>query len=127
MRTHDEATITVRVGLGAALLDDEWDGDGQWYNQINLDRLDMRIGYPAVWAGAEEAGCGCILAQLYGTYRAGQEWLDIDGPMSEELGFEAIGMPLNIEYDALLEGWTELIANRRVANQVIPDLGGYDA
>ena len=115
-----EATVTERVAVGAARLDDEWDG---WEAEIDLDLLDMSTGHPMT----KIAPCGCILTQLYGDYATGKAELVINGLEAEELGFEAMGVPLDSEYNALGDAWTVLIANRRVANQVIPDLGGYDA
>ncbi len=120
-----EATIPMRVAAGAALLDTLWDY-GSWEAEIKLDRLDMSVGAKA-WNDTSEVPCGCILMQLYGSYVEGTTELGIHGGEAEELGFEAMGSPLDKEYAALKAAWGAVIANRRVANQVIPDLGGYDA
>jgi hypothetical protein len=108
-----EATVTDRVARGAALLDSyggfaDEPSDEAWWNQIDLDKLDMRIGYPDF-----DNGCGCILTQLYGGFGIGKDELEIDSLEAEEFGFEAMGVPLNIEYEALLEVWSELIEARR--------------
>ena len=101
-----EATIPKRVAAGAARLDAEWDG---WEVEIDLDLLDMSTGHPMT----KIAPCGCILTQLYGDYASGKAELLITGLEAEELGFEAMGVPLDSEYDALLEVWSELIETRR--------------
>jgi hypothetical protein len=98
-----EATIPKRVAAGAAALDAEWDG---WEAEIDLTLLDMSSGNPRAWGQ-------CILTQLWGNYQAGRFELGIDALEAEELGFEAMEVPLNSEYEALDAAWTELIENRR--------------
>ncbi len=102
-----EATIPKRVAAGAAALDAEWEG---WEAEIDLDLLDMSVGSPSY---ATTDGCGCILTQLWGTYPEGRFELGIGGPEAEELGFEAMGVPTNLEYEALDAAWTALIESRR--------------
>ena len=118
-----EATHTKRVAAGAALLDAELPS---WVDEIDLDSLDMSIGSKA-WNDTADNPCGCILMQLYGSYTDGKLELNIGGPEAEELGFEAMEVPLDNEYEALRGVWEELIVKRQIAKQVIPDLGGYDA
>ena len=101
-----EATIPKRVAAGAARLDAEWDG---WEVEIDLDLLDMSTGHPMT----KIAPCGCILTQLYGNYGSGKAELVINGLEAEELGFEAMGNPLDAEYEALKAAWTTLIEARR--------------
>ena len=101
------ATIPKRVAAGAAALDAEWEG---WEAEIDLDNLDMSVGAES-WR--HDDGCGCILTQLWGTYPQGRFELGIGGPEAEELGFEAMGAPSDLEYEALDAAWTALIEARR--------------
>ncbi len=105
-------TTEERVANGVLLLDTEHQG---WYAEIKLDRLDMRIGSPPSWPGAEKAGCGCILTQLYGNYHAGCVELGINSFEAEEHGFEAQAVPTWEDYDALQDLWEDLIAKRQDA------------
>ena len=98
-----EATVPKRVAAGAAALDAAWDG---WEAEIDLSLLDMSMGNPRPWGQ-------CILTQLWGNYPAGRFELGIGGPEAEELGFEAMDVPLSSEYEALDAAWTTLIENRR--------------
>ena len=104
-----EATETERVAAGALLLDEERQG---WYNEIKLDSLDMSIGAKS-WNDTSDVPCGCILMQLYGSYGEGKTELAIGGPEAEELGFEAMDVPLNEEYEVLGEAWVAVITERR--------------
>ncbi len=106
-------TIPKRVAAGAALLDAEWDG---WEAEIDLDRLDMSIGTTRPWLYSSDHPdklAGCILTQLWGSYPEGRLELGIGGPEAEELGFEAMRVPLGSEYEALGSAWTALIEARR--------------
>ncbi len=103
------ATIPKRVAAGAALLDGELPS---WVDEIDLGSIDMSIG-AKVWNDTSDSPCGCILMQLYGSYVEGKTELGILGPEAEELGFEAIDVPLSSEYEALDEAWTALIEARR--------------
>ena len=105
------ATHAKRVVAGAALLDAEW-GRG-WHTEIDLDQLDMSIGNRSSNVPEGDDQCGCILMQLYGGYTDGKLELGIGGPEAEELGFEAMEVPLDSEYNALGDAWTALISNRR--------------
>ena len=89
---------------GAAVLDREIPG---WAERINLDGLDMGIGNPTE---VHFETCGCVLAQLYGTYERGRILLGhLDSFQSERLGFVSA---FSAEYPALDEAWTKLVKAR---------------
>ena len=112
-----ERMIEARVAVGVALLDAAKPG---WEFEINIEVLDMGIGYQPAHAGAAEAGCGCILTQLYGDWITGKAELDITSFEAEEAGFEALWgttWSTDDEYEELGDEWIDrILAKRRVAN-----------
>ena len=89
---------------GAAVLDRERPG---WAERINLEGLNMSIGDPAE---VHFDTCGCVLAQLYGTYDRGRAALGYpDSFQAVRLGFVSA---FSAEYPALDEAWTKLVKAR---------------
>lgn len=115
--------ITERVERGAALLDDKRPG---WWQQIDLDTLDVR------------AKCDCVLGQVaaapgdfrYDRYVHGLDIVRLDGWQAPHYGFD-YDVRINEEacceeneraiiaaYAALTQAWRDLILARRAAASV---------
>lgn len=89
-----------RARRGAAWLD-KMLGPG-WRRKIKRRRLDMSIGrFPCSY------GCGCILAQLFGSYHDGAAEVglaDAYGNRAVSLGFYSPK-----DYEALTEAWRQVL------------------
>lgn len=90
------------VGRGIELLDKYRPG---WDKKIDLAQLDIANG------------CKCVLGQVYGSYFAGVEALNLT--MAKEFGFSSdySGESNN---PALTQAWREAIAARRLAKMPSP-------
>lgn len=87
-----------RARRGAKLLDKKL-GRG-WRRKIRRRNLDMSRG------SYEIGECGCVLAQLYGSYDEGLEALDISWGEDERLGFDRDD---EVGYDDLDEAWLQTL------------------
>lgn len=110
--TKEEAREAAR--LGAEHLDREL--GGEWRTKIDLDHLDMSMGiFTSATPGNE---CGCVLAQLYGTYTHGVERLTVDEDAEEDVEFGfvppesdwQVGVGYGDAWTLLTEAWKEEIA-----------------
>lgn len=118
--TNQAERLTRRyVRRGARLLDRHRPG---WWRRVRTTRLRMDLGF------LDRNGCGCVLAQVYGSYSDGLNTLephlrerpdDADCP-PEEHGFnahyEAILANKDADistFDLLDEAWTAEVTARR--------------
>ncbi|MEU9871072.1 hypothetical protein AB0C87_24795 [Actinomadura sp. NPDC048021] len=99
--SHEEMTLRQRVLAGGLFLT-VLRGD-EWWNQINLDRLDL------------DSLFDCILGQLYTSFGDGVERFDLTEGDTYAFGFN-LYIPSGysstlaaIEFEALTEEWKELI------------------
>lgn len=115
------ATVAERVARGAALLDQAYvNRDVAWWDQVDLDRLDL---YSPAW---------CVLAQTVGRHEPGRpcwcgdgECIDTTpgsfGDGMDVLGLEYVqstdhGFTVGPEgHQALRDAWHNVIENRRQA------------
>lgn len=120
-------TVTDRVQAGAALLDQAYvNRDVAWWDQVDLDRLDMASG--ALCVVAQTVGrspdpdracwCGeadCDRTRSIGSYAVGLDVLGIDQDNdldAMDLGFTTGGMH---GFRELEDTWRELILARRAS------------
>lgn len=93
----EDEPLAVRVGRGAALLDERSPG---WFRRIDTDRLHIA------------SSTQCVLAQLYTGYDLGKEALDIAWGESARHGFVCGDGPVCV-CDWLTDIWKGEIARRR--------------
>jgi hypothetical protein len=88
------------IKRGIALLDEQEPG---WRDKVNSEKLAMGSGL------LNDRGCGCLLAQIYGSFDLGCELLEVwDEP--GYFGFD-LGHPDEvIDYDRLTEDWQHVLA-----------------
>lgn len=113
-----ELTVAQRVASGAAWLDEQKPG---WERIVDLPKFKI------------EDGCRCVLGQVFEEeHQEHQEYLlprhwassawswvvlyhglgKHDPEWSIDLGFDAIHLSYQQDYEALQEAWTQLIKNR---------------
>lgn len=106
--------IAAKIAKGAARLDERFPG---WEREIDLNKLEMASGSP-LREGAMKA---CILCQVtkksygYAARTVGFNYMfgeDEDEGFIVYLGFGREDKDIAETYDALNEGWTELIKER---------------
>jgi len=94
-----KATARRRAHKGAMFLDETL-GRG-WRRKIRRRKLDQS-------QALMNTGCGCVLAQLYGSYGRGTQEVGIQGAKQVQFGF------LTYEpgaYPKLTEAWLEELRN----------------
>lgn len=103
--------IAERAAKGAAFLDEK---EPEWFEAIDLDRLDMAEGY---YSRRDTTACGCVLAQTdpSGSYEVHLNRLGMITAEAIPLGFDALAF--EDPYDALTEAWTAEIKARREATR----------
>ena len=102
--------LIERANDGATYLDAEEPG---WAERINVEGLDMSIGDPDRF---DDPGvCGCVLAQLYGSFEEGRSVLVLNAngssawEQSEDLGFVS---PRMADYPVLDAAWRAQVKAR---------------
>ena len=96
-------TAITKAKRGAAFLDAKL-GRG-WRRKIRRRDLDMRQGLYR-WQG----DCGCIIAQLYGSYTDGRLDLGVRGrERAASLGFDRSP---RVGYAELTEAWLEVLREK---------------
>lgn len=92
-----------RACRGAKLLDAERPG---WARRVRITKLDQAQG------SLSESGCGCVLAQVDGSYEDGRFALGLTWPDDDvRLGFDT----LDDDYGRLTEAWRAVIRTRRAS------------
>lgn len=90
--------IEARVERCAALLDEK---QPDWRLDVDPQKLDM------AWPFLTDEGCGCLLAQVFGSYQAGVMHLGI---LLQE-GFYGVELPDDATtYEMLGNAWREYLA-----------------
>jgi hypothetical protein len=99
MTEHKFGNIGLRVMKGIELLDSRIETEG-WRKKIHLKSLQtMSMN-------------DCPLAQIFGTYHRGKDYLGLTEDAATKLGFQAISARDNAyfeEHTALTAKWQELV------------------